>query len=59
MMFMVNDNVRYAGAAISADLILSKIAEDIGFHIDYHGVMRVMLCLTLCVVQAQLVKWLS
>jgi len=34
MMFMVNDNVRYAGAAISVDLILSKIAEDIGFHID-------------------------
>lgn len=31
MMFMVNDNVRYAGAAISADTILSKIAEDIGF----------------------------
>ncbi|MEA2096741.1 MAG: site-specific DNA-methyltransferase, partial [Candidatus Cloacimonadota bacterium] len=34
MMFMVNDNVRYAGAAISVDIILSKIAEDIGFHID-------------------------
>lgn len=33
LMFMVNDNVRYAGAAISVDTILSKIAEDIGFHI--------------------------
>lgn len=34
MMFMVNDNVRYAGAAISVDIILSKIAEDIGFNIE-------------------------
>ncbi len=34
MMFMVNDNVKYAGAAISVDTILSKIAEDIGFHIE-------------------------
>ncbi|MDJ0619378.1 MAG: site-specific DNA-methyltransferase [Calothrix sp. MO_192.B10] len=34
IMFMVNDNVRYAGAAISVDLILSKIAEDIGFKIE-------------------------
>jgi DNA modification methylase len=33
-MFMVNDNVRYAGAAISVDLILSKIAEDLGFSIE-------------------------
>ena len=33
-MFMVNDNVRYAGAAISVDTILSKIAEDIGFQIE-------------------------
>ena len=33
MMFMVNDNVRYAGAAISVDTILSKIAEAIGFQI--------------------------
>ena len=31
---MVNDNVRYAGVAISADTILSKIAEDIGFQIE-------------------------
>ena len=34
MMFMVNDNVRYAGVAISVDIILSKIAEDIGFKIE-------------------------
>jgi DNA modification methylase len=34
LMFMVNDNVRYAGAVISVDTILSKIAEDIGFHIE-------------------------
>ena len=34
MMFMVNDNVRYAGAAISVDIILSKMAEDIGFEIE-------------------------
>ncbi len=34
LMFMVNDNVRYAGAAISADTILSKIAEDLGFSIE-------------------------
>jgi DNA modification methylase len=31
LMFMVNDNVRYAGVCIPVDLILSKIAEDIGF----------------------------
>lgn len=34
VMFMVNDNVRYAGAAISVDTILSKVAQDIGFRID-------------------------
>ncbi|QTA85253.1 DNA methyltransferase [Desulfonema magnum] len=34
VIFMVNDNVRYAGSSISADLILSKIAEDAGFHIE-------------------------
>ena len=33
IMFMVNDNVRYTGTAISVDTILSKIAENIGFHI--------------------------
>ncbi len=34
LMFMVNDNVRYAGVSISVDIILSKIAEDLGFHIE-------------------------
>lgn len=34
IMFMVNDNVRYAGAAISVDTILSKVAESIGFQIE-------------------------
>ncbi|MDB9313831.1 DNA methyltransferase [Spirulina sp. CS-785/01] len=34
LIFMVNDNVRYAGAVISIDTILSKIAEDIGFKIE-------------------------
>lgn len=34
MMFMINDNVRYAGSAISVDIILSKIAKDIGFNIE-------------------------
>lgn len=34
LMFMVNDNVRYAGAAISVDTILSKIAEKLGFCIE-------------------------
>jgi DNA modification methylase len=33
IMFMVNDNVRYAGVSISVDTILSKIAEEIGFKI--------------------------
>ena len=33
IMFMVNDNVRYTGTAISVDTILSKVAENIGFHI--------------------------
>jgi hypothetical protein len=32
--FMVNDNVRYAGVAISVDLILSSIAEQIGFNVE-------------------------
>lgn len=31
VMFMVNDNVRYAGASISVDLIMSSIAENLGF----------------------------
>jgi hypothetical protein len=33
-LFMVNDNVRYAGAGISVDLILSSLAENLGFHIE-------------------------
>ncbi|MDP2725750.1 MAG: hypothetical protein Q8O44_05675, partial [Syntrophales bacterium] len=33
-MFMVNDNVRYAGASISVDMILSNIAEKLGFHVE-------------------------
>jgi DNA modification methylase len=33
-LFMVNDNVRYAGASISVDMILSNIAEKIGFHVE-------------------------
>lgn len=33
-LFMVNDNVRYAGASISVDMILSDIAEKLGFHIE-------------------------
>lgn len=32
-LFMVNDNVRYAGVSISVDLILSDIARQIGFTI--------------------------
>ncbi len=31
---MVNDNVRYAGISVPVDLILSKIAENTGFHIN-------------------------
>jgi len=34
IIFMVNDNVRYAGAAVSVDLILAKIAEEAGFTIE-------------------------
>lgn len=33
-LFMVNDNVRYAGASISVDLILSDIAESLGFCVE-------------------------
>jgi DNA modification methylase len=36
---MVNDNVRYAGASVSVDFILSKIAEDIGFTVDKIAVL--------------------
>lgn len=33
-MFMVNDNVRYAGASVSVDMILSNIAEKFGFDVE-------------------------
>jgi hypothetical protein len=33
-LLMVNDNVRYAGASISVDLILSDIAERLGFDVE-------------------------
>lgn len=33
-LIMVNDNVRYAGASISVDMILSSIAEKLGFYIE-------------------------
>jgi len=33
-LIMVNDNVRYAGASISVDMILSAIAEELGFCIQ-------------------------
>lgn len=34
LLFMVNDNVRYAGASISVDMILSDIAEKLGFNVE-------------------------
>jgi DNA modification methylase len=34
LMVMVNDNVRYAGASVSVDLILSDLAEHLGFHTE-------------------------
>lgn len=33
-LFMVNDNVRYAGASVSVDMILSAIAEELGFLVE-------------------------
>lgn len=33
-MFMVNDNVRYAGASVSVDMILSYFAEKLGFTVE-------------------------
>ena len=33
-LFMVNDNVRFAGASISVDMILSDIAEKLGFRVE-------------------------
>jgi hypothetical protein len=38
---MVNDNVRYAGASISVDLILSDIAAKIGFQIEEIAILPV------------------
>ena len=32
--FMVNDNVRYAGVSISVDMILSDIAQALGFEVE-------------------------
>jgi DNA modification methylase len=34
ILLMVNDNVRYAGASISVDLILSDLAEHLGFTVE-------------------------
>lgn len=33
-LLMVNDNVRYAGASVSVDLILSDFAENLGFRVE-------------------------
>ena len=33
-LIIVNDNVRYAGASISVDMILSSVAEKLGFHVE-------------------------
>jgi hypothetical protein len=33
-LFMVNDNVRYGGASISVDLILSDLAQELGFSVE-------------------------
>lgn len=33
-LIMVNDNVRYAGASIPVDIILSEIAEQLGFEVN-------------------------
>jgi hypothetical protein len=38
---MVNDNVRYAGASISVDLILSDIATKTGFQIEEISVLPI------------------
>jgi hypothetical protein len=38
---MVNDNVRYAGASISVDLILSDIAAKMGFEIEKIAVLPI------------------
>jgi DNA modification methylase len=33
-LIMVNDNVRYAGASVSVDLILSEMAERLGLAVE-------------------------
>lgn len=33
-LIMVNDNVRYAGASVSVDIILSEIASQLGFRVE-------------------------
>lgn len=33
-LFVVNDNARYAGASVSVDMILSDIAEKLGFQVE-------------------------
>jgi len=38
---MVNDNVRYAGASISVDLILSDIANQLGFIVEEISILPV------------------
>ena len=34
ILVMVNDNVRYAGASVSVDIILSEIAQKLGFDVE-------------------------
>jgi len=38
---IVNDNVRYAGVEVPVDIILSSIAEQVGFHTDHIWVLPV------------------
>lgn len=33
-LIMVNDNVRYAGASVSVDIILSELARELGFEVE-------------------------
>jgi DNA modification methylase len=35
ILIMVNDNVRYAGASISVDIILTELAEQVGFEAEH------------------------
>jgi hypothetical protein len=35
LFIMVNDNVRYAGASISVDIILTELAERMGFEAEH------------------------